>query len=608
MKKILVILFLLVLNTACSHIVNNNIGESKVSEKYLKEGVMLFLNGNNKSALRVLNKGLEKNKSKDIYYLLYHKAIAKIYFSSKKVNKGLYHLNKIFQHQEIKNKDELALISASYFAKSEIFRKQKKYRQALKILKKSLEIIKRYQASKKEKKTKDTLLSLTCHHIANIFFDNKEYRQSIYYYKKSLQNSKHKNAIYKALIITFNKIIDKNNHIYSGLEEAQMISDSFEFQESIKLYYKASVKIENNQFKESLPYIDKAIFNLNKVIEVKDKVRVKKLLTYLNQLKGKVYLNLSKKNYKAYPFYEKAYLYSESIKNLKTTLNTYSNKYSYFKFKTNEQFALKYYYEELYPKAYIYARKIFNYSLKNYNHKKNHKALLSYVEKMINTKTKYQTNNMSYLNLISLVLSINYHYQNSLLTSEKESEEISKKSLTQWINFKGIDYINDYKETVNHLNISRFLSKHQLYIDIVSGSQNYYIFTLDNNNNVTFEKISKKDTALINKNIQYFTKNNKKFSKAIHTETLSVNLEKNLKRGTNEALSIISKVIIDNYLSKQLKNKKELIISPDGLLNLLPFEALYHNGKYLIEDYKISYILSGREFVRQTKGCNLKIT
>jgi len=47
-----------------------------------------------------------------------------------------------------------------------------------------------------------------------------------------------------------------------------------------------------------------------------------------------------------------------------------------------------------------------------------------------------------------------------------------------------------------------------------------------------------------------------------------------------------------------------LILSPDGQLNLMPFEALVdEKGRYLVEDYSISYLSSGRDLLRmKVKG------
>jgi len=60
-----------------------------------------------------------------------------------------------------------------------------------------------------------------------------------------------------------------------------------------------------------------------------------------------------------------------------------------------------------------------------------------------------------------------------------------------------------------------------------------------------------------------------------------------------------------------LKGKKRLFISPDGNLNLIPFEVLITpKGKYLTESYPITYIAAGRDIMRfidssETKGESL---
>ncbi|KST64190.1 CHAT domain-containing protein, partial [Mastigocoleus testarum] len=48
-----------------------------------------------------------------------------------------------------------------------------------------------------------------------------------------------------------------------------------------------------------------------------------------------------------------------------------------------------------------------------------------------------------------------------------------------------------------------------------------------------------------------------------------------------------------------LGNARHLLLSPDGQLNLIPFEALRdEKGKYLIERYAFSYLTSGRDLLR----------
>src|SRR4029077_16845840 len=44
---------------------------------------------------------------------------------------------------------------------------------------------------------------------------------------------------------------------------------------------------------------------------------------------------------------------------------------------------------------------------------------------------------------------------------------------------------------------------------------------------------------------------------------------------------------------------KRLLISPDGPLNLMPFEVLRdERGRYAVERYAISYLTSGRDLLR----------
>ncbi len=51
-------------------------------------------------------------------------------------------------------------------------------------------------------------------------------------------------------------------------------------------------------------------------------------------------------------------------------------------------------------------------------------------------------------------------------------------------------------------------------------------------------------------------------------------------------------------LKNELGNVKDIFISPDGNLNLIPFEILQKsNGKFLIEDYTFNYLAAGRDII-----------
>ncbi|NET82429.1 MAG: CHAT domain-containing protein, partial [Moorea sp. SIO1F2] len=52
-------------------------------------------------------------------------------------------------------------------------------------------------------------------------------------------------------------------------------------------------------------------------------------------------------------------------------------------------------------------------------------------------------------------------------------------------------------------------------------------------------------------------------------------------------------------IRRQIGNSNHLIISPDGALNVIPFEALVdHNNQFLIENVTVTYLTSGRDVLR----------
>jgi CHAT domain-containing protein len=52
-------------------------------------------------------------------------------------------------------------------------------------------------------------------------------------------------------------------------------------------------------------------------------------------------------------------------------------------------------------------------------------------------------------------------------------------------------------------------------------------------------------------------------------------------------------------MQSELGETRRLLIAPDGLLNLVPFAALVdQQGRYLVERYSISYLMSGRDLLR----------
>jgi CHAT domain-containing protein/Tfp pilus assembly protein PilF len=53
-------------------------------------------------------------------------------------------------------------------------------------------------------------------------------------------------------------------------------------------------------------------------------------------------------------------------------------------------------------------------------------------------------------------------------------------------------------------------------------------------------------------------------------------------------------------LQPKLRGISHVLVAPDGALNLIPFDALHDGREYLIERYTFSYLLSGRDLLRES--------
>ena len=83
-------------------------------------------------------------------------------------------------------------------------------------------------------------------------------------------------------------------------------------------------------------------------------------------------------------------------------------------------------------------------------------------------------------------------------------------------------------------------------------------------------------------------------------DQLALEFQQALRTRSNSAKSVGNRVyqqLMEPVLSK-LSGKTHLIISPDSQLNKIPFEALVGNDtRYLLEQYQISYVSSGRDLL-----------
>ena len=389
---------------------------------------------------------------------------------------------------------------------------------------------------------------------------------------------------------------------------------------------------KSQDYNKSLEYFEKTL-NINNQLLSKDNIANSK--TYSSM--GMVYQQMGKKE-EALEFYMKSLNLEKKIlgKNHRDLARSYNS------------LSLLYFSKKNYRLAYDYTKKAFEI-FKHNNHQ--NFTLLDNTQRVNYTKKRqYYFNNLLYLTNLNkhntnFRFTINhwlnykgtlFEYQNilSILETNPKTSLKTKKLLknlkrkTKQLNYQKKQFITDSKKIktiekkihnievrlseqndklknllkLNQINISKISKKlhpSQLYIDFAKGNDNYYIFTLDHNNNINFLQIDENDTKKIDLNIQKFHHNSKEMAKMIKDNSLTLNLREQSKEIAKNILQELYTSIIDKYLKKIIKDKKHLIISPDGLLNFLPFEALYNKKNYLIEKYKVSYISSGKELLRQ---------
>ncbi len=222
------------------------------------------------------------------------------------------------------------------------------------------------------------------------------------------------------------------------------------------------------------------------------------------------------------------------------------------------------------------------YILKNtFNTVINYKGEISNFNNIISiieAKTDNQELRNSITKLKNLKIELSNEYQK--FQEENISIERIKKQISE-IEINLSNKSQDFKEfleikTISYHDISSCINSNQLYIDFIKTDYFYYTLILDSMGNLSINQIP--DTL-----------ENKIKDFIFYIKVKSTDIKYRAKE------------IYDILGFKHLKAYNELIISPDGLLNLLPFEALYDGERYLTETKTISYMSSAKEFVRGLK-------
>jgi len=160
-------------------------------------------------------------------------------------------------------------------------------------------------------------------------------------------------------------------------------------------------------------------------------------------------------------------------------------------------------------------------------------------------------------------------------------------------------------KNITYKDIAKNLKENELYIDYAKTGKHYYLFSIDRKENIHFAQIDENSTKKIDTLVKTFREDVKSIldDNAItdkQLEQLTVNSKKKLSR--------LYDLLLKKPLSNTLEEKTNLIVSPDGALRLLPFEAMFNKeaGKYLIEQKEIRYVPSGKELVRLYRYGNNK--
>ncbi|CAA6812392.1 MAG: Unknown protein [uncultured Sulfurovum sp.] len=580
----------------------------------------------------------EKNAYENIVHTYYN--IGLLYQQMKEYGNVLSYYKKILPWIE-KNTLDMAtyytLVGAYYQEIEENNQALWHYQEALKIREKALGEI--------HSDTAETYNSL-----GSIYEQLKDFEQALTFYQKALKINQHlldKNDIFIA--ISHNNIAS----IYTNLEEYNKSKISLLQALEIKKNILKKDDIDFAVTYNNLGFIEEKLRNYAEALSYYNHA-----LSIYTEVKGKQSLEVAilynhiASLYKEKKAYELSIEYLEKAKNIINTLlkDDHTQRALIY-----NNLGLLYTYTQNYKKAYAFNILSFDIFLKNrnknfkiLNHKQKglylesfgnridnlcyaahlYKANLKHTPKKthislntLNTWLKYKGTLFEYDNILSMVknnpntsqetqkLISNLNDFNIQLSNlkKKNNETKIKEIETQIHNIqiefskKNDSFKNLLKlQNINSSQIVKVLKPHQLYIDFARGDEHYYLFTLNHKNQITFQQIEHNQTLTIDTNIQDYRNNTANMAKSIDNKTV----EKNQSNSLEEAKKILSNLhylIIQNHLTEQIKDKNHLILSPDGLLNYLPFEALYHNNEYLIQSHKINYISSGKEFVRQTK-------
>jgi len=139
-------------------------------------------------------------------------------------------------------------------------------------------------------------------------------------------------------------------------------------------------------------------------------------------------------------------------------------------------------------------------------------------------------------------------------------------------------------ETIQGDDIADRLGSNDLYVDFARIRNSYFVYTVTADRHYDLYRINSENYHQINRTIRAF-------------RTAIQKGERYSRTKLGQLYDILLRPVIE---TKTALSKNNLILSPDGLLHLFPFETLYNSKtrKYLLETHTIRYLPNGKELIR----------
>ena len=237
------------------------------------------------------------------------------------------------------------------------------------------------------------------------------------------------------------------------------------------------------------------------------------------------------------------------------------------------------------------------------------------IDSLIETKKRYST---LYLKRLS-----NENVFSDNDTRKLKQLENQKNNLERYMSSKIEAYKNSLElKNIDSSQLSQKLHKDELYIDFahIKHDNSYFSFILNHKNQVSLHKINPNGNKVVRtiestvNNVLTFLLNGEEENNSYTPLDTLINgirediIKEKGKSSFNRtnAKKLYRILLAEPYLDnlQNMSDVKKLIISPDGVLNLLPFEVLIDYNKYLIEEKKIVYVSSGKEFLKAYREKN----